>query len=275
MKYLKKWSLHLLLIMGIALVVSPFLYMLLTSLTADNYSLPSPEVLMNQSKSFENYVNIWKNNNFARYFVNSLFVSAVTMVLSVFVSALTAYGFARFPFPGKEILFKLFLFTLFVPGIMNIIPQFMIIKGLGLVDTYTGLFLVYLGTGVVGSTFFLRGFFERIPVELEESVIIDGGSRWTIFHSIYVPMSLPALGTLGIFAFSGTWDEFTVALTLIKTEIHRTLPIGLQLFRGQYATQFGKFFAGSIISLIPIFIIFILFQKQFVQSNISEGSVKG
>jgi multiple sugar transport system permease protein len=274
-KRVTAWAIHLVLLAGIVLVIGPFVYMILTSLTTDNFSLPSPHKLMNSPKTLNNYVEAWSKNHFSQYFVNSIFISITTMVISLFLSSLTAYGFARFPFPGKELLFRIFLFSMFVPAILNIIPQFTIIKSLGLVDTYTGLILLYIGTGIVGSTFFLRGFFERIPVELEESIVIDGGSKWTIYHKIYIPLSLPAIGTLGIFAFSGTWDEFIVALTLIKTESNRTLPIALQLFRGQYATYYGLFFAASMMALIPIIAIFILFQKQFVNPNVSEGSVKG
>ncbi|MDF2836690.1 MAG: carbohydrate transporter permease [Paenibacillus sp.] len=269
------WLAHIVLVLGIGFVIGPFVYMILTSITTDNFSLPSPYKLLHGEKTLVNYVEAWNKNNFSSYFVNSLFVSSATMVLSLSLACSTAYAFARFPFPGKEFLFKLFLFSMFVPAILNIIPQFTIVKSLGLVDTYSGLILVYISTGVVGSTFFLRGFFERIPTELEESIVIDGGNRWTIFRAIYIPLSLPAIGTLGIFAFSGTWDEFILALTLIKTEAQRTLPIALQLFRGQYATYYGLFFAASMMALMPIIAIFVIFQKQFVNPNLSEGSVKG
>jgi len=273
-----KWStgiVHALLVLGIFVVIGPFIYMVMTSLTTDNFSLPSPTKLLHADKTLVNYSDAWSKNNFSRYFLNSMFVSSVTMVLSLSLAASTAYAFARFQFPGKEFLFKLFLFTMFVPAILNIIPQFTVIQAVNLVDTYPGLILLYIGSGVVGSTFFLRGFFERIPIELEESIVIDGGSRWTMFYTIYIPLSLPAIGTLGIFAFSGTWDEFIVALTIIKTEINRTLPIALQLFRGQYATYYGLFFAASIIALLPILIIFTVFQRQFVNPNVTEGGVKG
>jgi multiple sugar transport system permease protein len=275
MKQAMSWLTHTVLVMGIFVVIGPFIYMILTSMTTDNFSLPSPYKLLNSEKTFVNYVEAWNKNHFSQYFLNSLYISVITMALSLSVATMTAYAFARFPFPGKEFLFKIFLFSMFVPGILNIIPQFTIIKSLGLVDTYTGLILVYVGTAVVGSTFFLRGFFERIPTELEESIVIDGGNRWTIFRTIYIPLSLPAIGTLGIFAFSGTWDEFLVALTLIKTEANRTLPIALQLFRGQYATYYGLFFAASMMALLPIIVIFVVFQKQFVNPSLSEGSVKG
>lgn len=269
------WVVHTLLVLGIFVVIGPFVYMVLTSLTTDNFSLPSPTKLLYAEKSLVNYSDAWSKNNFSRYFLNSMFVASVTMVLSLSLAASTAYAFARFQFPAKEFLFKLLLFTMFVPAILNIIPQFTVIQAVNLVDTYPGLILLYIGSGVVGSTFFLRGFFERIPVELEESIVMDGGSRWTMFYKIYIPLSLPAIGTLGIFAFSGTWDEFIVALTIIKTEVNRTLPIALQLFRGQYATYYGLFFAASIIALLPILIIFTVFQKHFVNPNVTEGGVKG
>ena len=275
MRLANAWIVHIVLIAGIALVIGPFVYMILTSLTTDNFSLPSPYKLMHSEKTLANYVEAWNKNHFSQYFVNSIVVSVTTMVLALFMASMTAYGFARFPFPGKELLFRLFLFSMFVPSLLNLIPQFTIIKSLGLVDTYAGLILLYVSTGIVGSAFFLRGFFERIPSELEESIVIDGGGRWTIFRTIYIPLSLPAIGTLGIFSFSGTWDEFIVALTLIKTEASRTLPIALQLFRGQYATYYGLFFAASMMALLPIIVIFILFQKQFVNPSLSEGSVKG
>ena len=162
-----------------------------------------------------------------------------------------------------------------VPGVLNIVPQYTVIKSLGLVDTYTGLLLLYVSAGIAGNTFFLRGFFEQVPKELEESVIIDGGGSWTIYRHIYLPLSKPAIATLGIFTFSGTWDEFFVALTLIKSEAKRTLPIALQMFQGQHATEWGLFFAAVLIALIPILVIFIICQKYFVQGGFNEGSMKG
>lgn len=275
MKKLTPIVTHLVLVLGIFFVIGPFVYMVMTSLTTDNFSLPSPYKLVHSEKTIQNYIEAWNKNHFSRYFVNSIFVAGITLVLSAALSTITAYAFARFPFPGKEFLFKIFLFSMFVPAILNIIPQFTVIKALNLVDTYTGLILMYVSTGVVGNTFFLRGFFERIPTELEESIVMDGGGRWRILASIYVPLSLPAIGTLGIFIFSGTWDEFIVALTLIKNEAHRTLPIALQLFRGQYATYYGLFFAASLMALLPIILIFLAFQKKFVNPNLSEGGIKG
>lgn len=275
MKKAKIWLLHALLALGILSVIGPFVYMLLTALTLDNYSLPSPQKLFYATKTLKNFADAWGKNHFQSYFMNSVFVTLATLLFSLALSTCMAYAFARFEFPGKEMLFRLFVFTLFVPAIINIIPQFTIIKDMKLVDSYSGLILLYVGSGLVGSTFFLRSFFERIPRELEESIVMDGGGPFTILRVIYIPLSIPAIGTLAIFSFQGTWDEFVVALTIIKTEIHRTLPIALQLFRGQFVSFYGLFFAASIISLIPTVLIFVLFQKHFVKSNLAEGSIKG
>ncbi|MEQ6358325.1 carbohydrate ABC transporter permease [Thermoanaerobacter thermohydrosulfuricus] len=195
--------------------------------------------------------------------------------MSLFISTLSAYGFARFNFPGKNLIFNIYLFTMMVPGVLNIVAQYTVINGMHLVDTYTGLLLLYVGGGIAGNTFFLKGFFEQIPRELEESIIIDGGSRWTIYRHIILPLSKPALATFAIFAFSGTWDEFFTALTLIKTPIKRTLPIAIRMFQGQFATKWGLVFAASLIAVIPIILIFIIFQKYFIRGGIQEGALKG
>jgi multiple sugar transport system permease protein len=162
-----------------------------------------------------------------------------------------------------------------VPGLINIVPQFLLINSLGLVDTYGGLTLLYIGGGIAGNTFFLRGFFESIPRELEESVIIDGGSRWTIYFRLILPLSKPAIATFSIFAFTGFWDEFYGALTIIKTEAKRTLPIAIQLFRGQHGSDWGLIFAASLIAVAPTILIFIIFQRKFIKDNALSGSVKG
>jgi multiple sugar transport system permease protein len=162
-----------------------------------------------------------------------------------------------------------------IPLVLAIVPQFTVIKSLGLVNTYWGLWLLYIGGGVVGSTFFLRGFFETVPKELEESILMDGGGNWTIFRRIYLPLSKPALGTMAIFAFSGTWDEYFIALTIIKDEAMRTLPIALMMFQGKYASNWAWIFAASIIAILPVIIIYIIFQKKFVQGGQSEGAIKG
>jgi multiple sugar transport system permease protein len=266
---------YAILILGVIAFVFPFIYMILTTFLKGAYSLPKPGEVFAARPNLDNYVDVWTGYNFYRYFLNSLLIAGVAMVGGLFLGAMTAYAFVRFEFPFKEFLFRAFLFTMMIPLVLAIVPQFTVINSLGLVNTYLGLWLIYIGGGVVGSTFFLRGFFETIPKDLEESILIDGGGNWRIFWNIYLPLSKPALGTMAIFAFSGTWDEYFVALTIIKDEAMRTLPIALMMFQGQHASNWALVFAASIIAILPVIIIYIIFQKKFVKAGESEGAVKG
>ncbi|HZG86299.1 carbohydrate ABC transporter permease [Paenibacillus sp.] len=266
---------YAIIVFGALLFLFPFVYMVLTTFFLGTNTLPKPHEVFAVTPNATNYVTVWNKNHFTTYFMNSVIVTSVAMVGSLFLGALTAYGFARFSFPGKEAIFRVFLLTMMIPGVINIIPQFVTIKGLGLVNTYAGLWLVYIAGGVVGNMFFLRGFFESIPKELEESVLIDGGGDWRIFWNIYLPQSLPAMGTLAIFIFQGTWEEYFLALTLIKSESLRTLPIAIMMFNDKYATNYGQIFAASMIALVPVIAIYMAFQKKFVQSGFNEGGVKG
>jgi multiple sugar transport system permease protein len=162
-----------------------------------------------------------------------------------------------------------------IPAILALVSQFTVLQRLNLVNTYAGLIVLYVSGGVAGNTFFLKGFFETIPRALEESVIMDGGSRWTVYRHIILPLSRPALATMAIGTFSGTWMEVFTALTIIKTQSKRTLPIAIKLLQNGKATQWGIIFAASIIVLIPIMTIFILFNKQFINPGGSQGAIKG
>jgi multiple sugar transport system permease protein len=274
-KWFPKLLVYTVILLGALAFLFPFVYMILTSFVKAAYSLPRPNEVFSVVPNLDNYKIVWGKNHFAQYFLNSALVTTVATFGSLFLGCLTAYGFARFQFPGKEFLFRSFLLTMMIPGVINIIPVFLIIKSMGLVNTYTGLWLIYIGGGVVGSTFFLRGFFQSIPKEYEESVLIDGGGNWRIFWNIYLPQSLPAIGTLAILSFQGTWEEYFTALVVIKDEAMRTLPIALLMFNDKYASNYGWVFAASIIALLPIVTLYIVFQKRFVQSGFNEGGVKG
>lgn len=279
----KKYSigqifLHLFLLMFVIAAIIPFLNMITVSLIPNSYILPTkPQILPESFKaiSFVNYKKVWGRESFGRYFLNSVFVSSMATILTMFVSTLSAYGFARLNFKGKKIIFNLYVFSLMMPAVLAIISQFTVLQKLKLINTYTGLILLYVSGGVAGNTFFLKGFFETIPKELEESVIMDGGSRWTIYRHIILPLSKPALGTLAIGVFTGTWMEVFTALVVLTSKSKRTLPIAMKLLQNGRATEWGLIFAGSIIVLIPILIIFIIFNKQFIKRSGAEGAVKG
>lgn len=266
---------HLILLFMVILALLPFMNMITTSLIPNAYVLPSEPQIIPKQFYFGNYVAVWEGEDFGRYFLNSVFVTCITTVLTLIIASMSAYGFARLNFPGKNIIFNVYVYSLMIPAILALVSQFTVLQRLNLVNTYAGLIMLYVSGGVAGNTFFLKGFFETIPRALEESVIMDGGSRWTVYRHIILPLSRPALATMAIGTFSGTWMEVFTALTIIKTQSKRTLPIAIKLLQNGKATQWGIIFAASIIVLIPIMTIFILFNKQFINPGGSQGAIKG
>ncbi|HDD25419.1 MAG TPA: carbohydrate ABC transporter permease, partial [Chloroflexi bacterium] len=185
--------------MGALAVALPFIYMISTSLKGQVYVFEFPPRFIPSHPTLNNFVSAWQSNNFGRYFLNSLLVALVTTVLELLLSSTVAYAFARFEFPGKSVLYYTLLATLMVPGMMLIIPQFILASRLKLLNSLTGLILVYTAGGTAFNTFLLRGFFEQLPRELEEAALIDGGNYLTVFFRILLPLSTPALATVAIF----------------------------------------------------------------------------
>jgi multiple sugar transport system permease protein len=265
---------YLLLGVGAAVMVAPFAYMLATSLKSHAFVFELPPQFIPEHPTTQNYRDAWSSNNFDRYFLNSVVVAAATTVGSVLLSSMMAFAFARFRFPGRKLLFGLLLVGLMVPTMMLIIPQFILAKRLGLLDSLSGLIFFYVGGTLALNTFLLRGFFERIPVDLEEAMIVDGAGAWTRYSRLILPLSRPALATVAIFSFLASWDEFVWALTIINDPGKRTLPIAISLFQGEHQTSWGLVFAGSAIAVAPVIAVFLFFQRHFV-SGLTTGAVKG
>ncbi len=262
-----------LLLLGAAVMVVPFAYMLVTSFKPNALVLEVPPQFIPHHPTSANYVQAWTSNKFEHYFFNSLTVAAVTTALSVLLSSMMAYAFARFRFPGRRLLFGLLLIGLMVPTMMLIIPQFLLAKHLHLLDSLSGLVFFYTGGTLALNTFLLRSFFQDIPRELEEAMVVDGAGPWKRYRRLIMPLSRPALATVAIFSFLASWDEFVWALTIINDPDKRTLPIAIALFQGQHSTSWGLVFAASAIAVVPVIAIFIAFQRQFV-SGITSGALK-
>jgi ABC-type glycerol-3-phosphate transport system permease component len=262
------------LIVGALVLMTPFAYMFATSFKERAFIFEVPPQFIPRDPTVDNYREAWSSNNFDRYFLNSLLVASATTIFSVFLSSLMAYAFARFRFPGRRLLFGLLLLGLMVPTMMLIIPQFILAKQLGLLDSLAGLVLFYVGGTLALNTFLLRGFFEGIPRELEEAMIVDGANAWTRYLRLVMPLSRPALATVAIFSFLASWDEFVWALTIINDPEKRTLPIAIALFQGEHQTSWGLVFAASVIAVVPVIAVFLAFQRHFV-SGLSAGGVKG
>jgi ABC-type glycerol-3-phosphate transport system permease component len=265
---------YVVLTVGAAIMVLPFLYMLSTSLKTQTYVLTIPPQFIPHPATVSNYHDAWSTDNFARYFLNSVLVAVATTALSLLLSSMMAYAFSRFAFPGREILFKLLLLGLMIPAMMLIIPQFILAKYLGLIDSMAGLVVFYVGASLSLNTFLLRGFFQAIPMELEQAMQVDGAGAFTRYWRLILPLAKPALATATIFTFLGSWDEFAWALTIINTPSKRTLPLAIALFQGQNSTLWGLVFAASIIAVVPVIVVFLLFQRYFVQ-GLTAGAVKG
>lgn len=259
---------------GAVVMVLPFAWMLSTSFKPDSLVLQVPPQLLPHHATTANYTGAWTSNEFGRYFLNSVIVAVLTTVSAVFLSAMMAYAFARFVFPGRTLLFGLLLIGLMVPTMMLLIPQFLLAKNLLLLNSIWGLVVFYTGGNLALNTFLLRSFFADIPHELEEAMVVDGAGPWKRFWRLILPLSRPALATVAIFTFLGSWDEFVWALTIINDPSKRTLPIAIALFQGQHATSWGLVFAASAIAVAPVILVFAVFQRQFV-SGLATGAVKG
>ena len=259
---------------GAVVMMVPLVYMVATALKGQVYVFEIPPRFIPEHPTLDNFIQAWKSNNFSLYFRNSFVVAIATTLASTLLSAMLAYAFARFDFPGKTFTFYLLLFTLMIPSLMLIIPQFLLAKTLGLRNSLWGLVFVYVAMTIPLNTFLLRGFFEQLPRDLEEAVLIDGGGYGTIFFRIVLPLSQPALATVSLFTFLFGWDEFTWALTAIDVEAKRTLPIAIAAFHGAHFTQWGLVFAASLIAMMPTIILYIALQRHFVR-GLTAGAIKG
>lgn len=265
---------YVLLAAGAVVMVLPFLYMLSTSFKPQQFVLTVPPQFIPAPATTQNYTQAVTSQNFGLYFLNSAIVAISSTVIAVLLSAMMAYGFARFRFPAREWMFRALLVGLVVPAMMLIIPQFVLAKQVGLLDSLLGLVVFYVAGNLALNTFLLRGFFAALPDELDQAMQVDGANAWTRFWRLALPLAKPALATTTIFTFLSCWDEFAWALTLINDPDRRTLPVAIQLFQGQNATQWGLVFAASTIAVVPVIVVFLVFQRYFVE-GLTSGAVKG
>ena len=236
------------------------------------------EIFMNpfglpQKWSLANYIKAWKGANFAIFFRNSVIVSLVSIALILFVSSMASYVLARFNFPGRRLIYLFILAGLVLPIRLAIIPIFLLLRRLGILDTLIGLVIVYTAGGISFSTFLLTNFFKGIPFDLEDSARIDGAGVFRIYWQIDLPLLRPALATVAIFNFISVWNDFFFPLIFINTKAKRTIPLGIQNFFGEYSIQWDLLFAGLNIAIVPMIIFFLILSKQFIV-GLTEGAIK-
>jgi multiple sugar transport system permease protein len=247
----------------------PFFWMLSNALRPDREVFAMPPRLLPSVIQWFNFVAAWRYLPFGRFFLNSAFVAASVTVIVLVVSSLSGYAFARLKFPGRGGLFIVYLATLMVPQAVIVIPLFLMMGAFDWVDTYQGL-IVPVAFSSFG-TFLLRQFFLTIPQELEDAARIDGASHMRILLTIFLPLSLPALGLLALFTFTGQWNSFLWPLIAVNSTDHATLPLGLTMFQGQQGTQWNYMMAGAAISMVPGLLLTILMHR-YIFKSIATGS---
>lgn len=258
----------LLILMG-ATMILPFMWMLTTSLKAPGAVLTLAPELIPRRPTFESYRRVAVAVPLARMFANSTVVTTVSVLGQVITSAMSAYAFARMRWRGRDTLFLLYLATLMVPSQVTITPLFILMTRLGWVNTYQGLILPGL-TSAFG-TFLLRQAMLGVPREYEEAAFLDGGSHWTAFRHVVLPMVQPALATLAVFATMGSWNSFLWPLFITRDAALMTLPVGLATLQGRYTTEWSMLMAGAVITVVPIVVVFLIAQRAFVRGVVLSG----
>ena len=252
------------------IMLLPFAWMLSASFKPDNQIFNFPIEWIPREITFANYDRVWNSDvPFTVFFLNSIKVTVISVLGEVCTSALAGYAFAKIKFKGRNIIFLTYLSTLVFPNQMMLIPRFVLFSQMGIYNTHWALILPGMFTAF--GTFMLKQFFETIPEELSESARIDGANHFVIFTRIVAPLSISAFSALIIFQFVGSWNEYEGPLVYIRSKELATIPLGLNYFKDENSTSYGAIMAASVCSLIPIVIVFLAFQKQFVAGIATSG----
>ena len=268
-----KWPgrvlLYLLLILGGLMMIVPFAWMASTSLKSGEYVLRMPPQWIPNPATFDSYRRIFEMYPIGRMLFNSLLVASLVTLGQLITCSMAAYAFARIEFRGRNLIFLLYLATLMVPFQVTITPLFILMRIFGWINTYQGLILP--GVFSAFGTFLLRQAFLTIPKEYEEAAYMDGATPLTNFLKIILPLSKPALATLSVFAFMGSWNSFMWPLFIVREETLMTLPVGLATLQGRWLTEWNLVMAGTVITVLPMLLLYLVAQKYLVQGYVMSG----
>ena len=264
---------NLFLILFTAVTIYPALWVVKMALSPSQGFDASPNPLP-VDPSLENFQYVLFERPFFTWLLNSIIVSAATTVLGIFLAGTAGYALSRFRFPGRGASMLAFLATQMFPGVLMMIPLYIIMDYLDLLNHLLGLTLVYATTAIPFCVWMLKGYFDTIPIELEEAALMDGASTATIFWRVMLPLSLPAVAVTALFSFMTAWNEFILAAVFMSDESKYTLPVGLKSMVGKYSGEWGHFAAGAILVSVPIMALFFALQKHIV-GGLTAGGVKG
>ncbi|MCM1251377.1 MAG: carbohydrate ABC transporter permease [Clostridium sp.] len=259
----------ILLIITVVMII-PFLWMLSASIKSDReVFMMNPFVWIPEVPKWDNYVKIWTKIPMLKFVENTVILTIVVTILQLLTSSFAAYSFAKLEFKHKNALFLAYIATIAMPWQVYMVPQFIMMRSMGLNDKL--LAMICLQAFSAFGVFLMKQFYEGIPSELCEAARIDGMSEYKIYAKIMLPLSKPALSTLTIFTFVNTWNDYLGPLIYLRSENKKTIQLGLKMFIGQYSSEYGLIMAGSVLSLIPVIIVFLCLQKYFVEGVASTG----
>jgi multiple sugar transport system permease protein len=266
------------LVVLVLFAILPMIWMFLTSIKTQFAALQYPPAWIPTTVTFEQYDRLLSptgevGHEFLRYMWNSIWISSATTVIGVAIAVPAAYAFSRFRFPGRRILFFSVLFRNMFPAVVFLMPLFVMMRFLHLVNTQTSLIITYLTFGLPLSIWLLKGFYDNIPIQLEQAARIDGATRFQAFILVVMPLSAPGIVATAIYSFITAWNEYVYALTFLNDDDKLTLPVGLQRFFTEYATNWPGLMAASFIMSVPVVALFLVLQKYFVRA-LTEGAVK-
>jgi len=266
------WTIALVAVSLLSLV--PFLWMISTSLKTRAEVFTYPPIVIPEQPQWDNYLDVFQAFPFARYTLNTAFVTIMVTVFQTLTSAMAAYAFARLVFPGRDRLFLLYLGTLMVPGVVTLIPSYILMtdKFLNWINTFAAL-IVPASLGGAFNTFLIRQFFLSLPRELEDAALIDGASPFQIFFRITLPLSKSILAIVAIFVFIGTWNSFLWPLLMMSSPEKQVLTVGLAAMQGRWDTRWPELMAGTLMSTVPIILLLIVFQN-YVEEGLSFTGLK-
>ncbi len=265
-----RWWLYTVLTVGFVAVVTPFVWMILGSFKGEGELRQVPPTFWPQTPTLDNYRQLFEKESFPRYFLNSTLVAVSVTVGNVIFCSMVGYALAKLTFRGKKLVFGLVMGTLLLPGMVTFVPLFVLVANLGLVDSYPGLILPFLVTPF--GVFLMRQFIVGLPDDLLDAGRVDGASELRIFRQIILPLCGPALGTLGILTFLGSWNSFLWPLVVAQTQDYYTLPVALALFStGQNVINYGLLLAGATVVVMPIVIVFLILQRRFIEGIATTG----
>lgn len=267
---ISKTIVYLILALITLAMLVPFVWMLSASIKADRQVFQmSPFVLIPDKPKWDNYIKIWTKIPMLKFVENTVLLTIIVTILQLLTSSFAAYSFAKLNFKHKDGLFLAYIATIAMPWQVYMVPQFIMMRSMGLNDKL--LAMICLQAFSAFGVFLMKQFYEGVPSDLCEAARIDGMSEYQIYAKIMLPLSKPALSTLTIFTFVNTWNDYLGPLIYLKTETKKTIQLGLKMFIGQYSSEYGLIMAGSVLSLIPVIIIFLCLQKYFVEGVASTG----